>query len=244
MSQTCCAEFSRWMGQDGLMWKQALGFALFGATVAIVTAALTQGSSQASATITLFSGGTPISGFAGESQWAWPIEAAVIGAVLGALTGLVLHLAGVRISGGQDNRMLRTVVAGLVGVTLGLTPLLVLISMAFTRSVDIGWSPLLVYAVSGFLAYGLAVAAVFGVLRAAGDRLTTRTTQAVAAMLPVGALAATTVGVGTAWRLGFSTAAPTWIAVVLLVVLVLAMTFVAARAWALRIQPRDLPEVA
>lgn len=234
------------MGQDGLMWKQALGFALFGATVAIVTAALTQGSSQASATITLFSGGTTISGFAGESQWTWPIEAAVIGAVLGALTGLVLHLAGVRISGGQDNRMLRTVVAGLVGVTLGLTPLLVLISMAFTRSVDIGWSPLLVYAVSGFLAYGLAVAAVFGVLRAAGDRLTTRTAQAVAvaAMLPVGALAATTVGVGTAWRLGFSTAAPTWIAVVLLVVLVLAMTFVAARAWALRIQPRDLPEVA
>lgn len=232
------------MGQDGLMWKQALGFALFGATVAIVTAALTQGSSQASATITLFSGGTTISGFAGESQWAWPIEAAVIGAVLGALTGLVLHLAGVRISGGQDNRMLRTVVAGLVGVTLGLTPLSVLISMAFTRSVDIGWSPLLVYAVSGFLAYGLAVAAVFGVLRAAGDRLTTRTAQAVAAMLPVGALAATTVGVGTAWRLGFSTAAPTWIAVVLLVVLVLAMTFVAARAWALRIQPRDLPEVA
>lgn len=227
-----------------MMWKQALGFALFGATVAIVTAALTQGSSQASATITLFSGGTTISGFAGESQWAWPIEAAVIGAVLGALTGLVLHLAGVRISGGQDNRMLRTVVAGLVGVTLGLTPLLVLISMAFTRSVDIGWSPLLVYAVSGFLAYGLAVAAVFGVLRAAGDRLTTRTAQAVAAMLPVGALAATTVGVGTAWRLGFSTAAPTWIAVVLLVVLVLAMTFVAARAWALRIQPRDLPEVA
>ncbi|YCN55864.1 hypothetical protein AB9M10_29620 [Rhodococcus erythropolis] len=216
------------------MWKQALGFALFGATVAIVTAALTQGSSQASATITLFSGGTTISGFAGESQWAWPIEAAVIGAVLGALTGLVLHLAGVRISGGQDNRMLRTVVAGLVGVTLGLTPLSVLISMAFTRSVDIGWSPLLVYAVSGFLAYGLAVAAVFGVLRAAGDRLTTRTAQAVAAMLPVGALAATTVGVGTAWRLGFSTAAPTWIAVVLLVVLVLAMTFVAARAWAVR----------
>lgn len=244
MTQTCCAEFSRGMGQDGLMWKQALGFALFGATVAIVTAALTQGSAQASATITLFSGGTTISGFAGESQWAWPIEAAVIGAVLGALTGLVLHLAGVRISGGQDNRMLRTVVAGLVGVTLGLTPLLVLISMAFTRSVDIGWSPLLVYAVSGFLAYGLAVAAVFGVLRAAGDRLTTRTAQAVAAMLPVGALAATTVGVGTAWRLGFSTAAPTWIAVVLLVVLVLAMTFVAARAWALRIQPRDLPEVA
>ncbi|MHA6742006.1 hypothetical protein [Rhodococcus erythropolis] len=226
------------------MWKQALGLALFGATVAIVTATLTQGSSQASATITLFSGGTTISGFAGESQWAWPIEAAVIGAVLGALTGLVLHLAGVRISGGQDNRMLRTVVAGLVGVTLGLTPLLVLISMAFTGSVDIGWSPLLVYAVSGFLAYGLAVAAVFGVLRAAGDRLTTRTAQAVAAMLPVGALAATTVGVGTAWRLGFSTAAPTWIAVVLLVVLVLAMTFVAARAWALRIQPRDLPEVA
>ena len=217
---------------------------MFGATVAIVTAALTQGSSQASATITLFSGGTTISGFAGESQWAWPIEAAVIGAVLGALTGLVLHLAGVRISGGQDNRMLRTVVEGLVGVTLGLTPLLVLISMAFTRSVDIGWSPLLVYAGSGFLAYGLAVAAVFGVLRAAGDRLTTRTAQAVAAMLPVGALAATTVGVGTAWRLGFSTAAPTWIAVVLLVVLVLAMTFVAARAWALRIQPRDLPEVA
>ncbi|OXM19776.1 hypothetical protein CBI33_21100 [Rhodococcus erythropolis] len=96
------------MGQDGLMWKQALGFALFGATVAIVTAALTQGSSQASATITLFSGGTTISGFAGESQWTWPIEAAVIGAVLGALTGLVLHLAGVRISGGRAQPAERT----------------------------------------------------------------------------------------------------------------------------------------
>lgn len=109
------------------MWKQALGFALFGATVAIVTAALTQGSAQASATITLFSGGTTISGFAGESQWTWPIEAAVIGALLGALTGFVLRLAGVRISGSQDNRLVRTVVAGIAGVTLGLTPLLVLI---------------------------------------------------------------------------------------------------------------------
>ena len=112
------------------MWKQALGFALFGATVAIVTAALTQGSAQASATITLFSGGTTISGFAGESQWTWPIEAAVIGALLGALTGFVLRLAGVRISGGQDNRMVPTVVAGLAGVTLGLTPLLVLMNTA------------------------------------------------------------------------------------------------------------------
>ncbi|MBQ7805222.1 hypothetical protein [Rhodococcus sp. (in: high G+C Gram-positive bacteria)] len=226
------------------MWKQALGFALFGATVAIVTAALTQGSAQASATITLFSGGTTISGFAGESQWTWPIEAAVIGALLGALTGFVLRLAGVRISGSQDNRLVRTVVAGIAGVTLGLTPLLVLIGMAFTGSVDMGWSPLLVYAVSGLLAYGLSVAAVFGVLRAAGDRLTVRTTRAVAAMLPVGALAATAAGVGTAWELGFSTAAPTWMAVVLLVVLVLAVTFVAARAWALRMQARDFPEVA
>lgn len=224
------------------MWKQALGFALFGATVAIVTAALTQGSAQASATITLFSGGTTISGFAGESQWTWPIEAAVIGALLGALTGFVLRLAGVRISGSQDNRLVRTVVAGIAGVTLGLTPLLVLIGMAFTGSVDMGWSPLLVYAVSGLLAYGLSVAAVFGVLRAAGDRLTVCTTRAVAAMLPVGAVAATAAGVGTAWKLGFSTA--TWIAVVLLVVLVLAMTFVAARAWALRTQPQDIPEVA
>ncbi len=64
--------------------------------------------------------------------------------------------------------MVPTVVAGLAGVTLGLTPLLVLIGMAFTGSVDIGWSPLLVYAVSGLLAYGISVAAVFGVLRAAG----------------------------------------------------------------------------
>ncbi|MDI9901141.1 hypothetical protein QM716_14885 [Rhodococcus sp. IEGM 1409] len=226
------------------MWKQAFGFALFGAAVALVAASLTQGSSQASATITLFSGGTTISGFAGEPQWNRPIEAAVIGALLGALTGFVLRLAGVRVSGGQDIRMVRTVVAGLAGVTLGLTPLLVLISKAFTGSVDIGWPPLLVYAVSGLLAYGLSVAAVFGVLRAAGDRLTVRTTRAVAAMLPVGALAATAAGVGTAWRLGFSTAAPTWIAVVLLVVLVLAGTFVVARAWALRMQARDFPEVA
>ncbi|MFE5642568.1 hypothetical protein [Rhodococcus sp. NPDC056516] len=231
------------MGQDGVMWKQALGFALFGATVASVAASLTQGSLQASATITLFSGGTTISGFAGESQWNWSIDAAVIGALLGALTGFVLRLAGVRISGGQDNRLVRTVVAGIAGVTLGLTPLLVLIGMAFTGSVDMGWSPLLVYAVSGLLAYGLSVAAVFGVLRAAGDRLTVRTTRAVAVILPVGALAATAAGVGTAWKLGFSTAAPTWIAVVLLVVLVLAVTFVAARAWALRMQPHDLPEV-
>lgn len=119
------------MGQDGVMWKQALGFASFGAAIAMVAASLTQGSSQPSATITRFSGGTTISGFAGESQWNWPIAAAVIGAVLGALTGFVLRLAGVRISGGQDNRMVRSVVAGLVGVTLGLTPLLVLIGLAF-----------------------------------------------------------------------------------------------------------------
>ncbi|MER2086330.1 hypothetical protein [Rhodococcus sp. (in: high G+C Gram-positive bacteria)] len=227
-----------------MMWKQALGFSLFGAAVALIATALTQGSSQVPATITLFSGGTTISSVGGESHWAWPIRAALTGAVLGAMTGFVLRLAGVRMSAGQDNRVVRTVVAGLAGVTLGLTPLLVVISMAFTGSVDIGWSPLAVYAVSGLVAYGLSVAAVFGVLRAAGDRLTTRTTRAVAAMLPVGALVAIAVGVGTAWKLGFSTAAPTWIAVVLLVVLVLATTLVAARAWALRTQPRDLPEVA
>lgn len=38
------------------MWKQALGFALFGAAVALVAASLTQGTSQASDTITLFFG--------------------------------------------------------------------------------------------------------------------------------------------------------------------------------------------
>ena len=94
------------------MWKQALGFSLFGAAVALIATALTQGSSQVPATITLFSGGTTISSVGGESHWAWPIRAALTGAVLGAMTGFVLRLAGVRMSAGQDNRVVRTVVAG------------------------------------------------------------------------------------------------------------------------------------
>lgn len=157
------------------------------------------------------------------------VAVAAVSAVVGAVMGVVLHVAGVRV---HARGVGVTTVAGLVGCTVGLSP--VVFAAAMVIDLPEGVSPLVLYAVSGAAAYGLAIAAVYLALRAVGDRVTNPTVRAVAVVLPVGALVATAVGVSSAWTLGFSTVTSTWVVVVVAVVLVLIMTFAAARAIAIR----------
>lgn len=171
-----------------------------------------------------------VSSFSGgglsASEPARYLTVAAVGAVVGIATGVVLHLAGVRV---QARRCVGlTIVAGLVGCTVGVLPALV--AAGTVVELPEGLSPLVLYAVSGAAAYGLAIAAVYLALRVIGDPATTPTARATAIVLPVGALIATATGMGSAWALGFSTVTSTWIVVIVAVVLVLTTTFAVARA--------------
>ncbi|NMO05112.1 hypothetical protein HH308_28225 [Gordonia sp. TBRC 11910] len=166
------------------------------------------------------------------------VETAAIGAALGAGAGVFLWVIGLRMSGAAGNRIARVVAAGLFGTTVGLSPTLILLAGAFA---DAHWARgfsstatiLAVYAVSGVLGYCTALAAVYLVLRA-GDAPSSTTVKVTAAFLPVGAISATLIGVGAAYRMGYSTTTSTWVVVVTLVVSMLAATFAAARSFALR----------
>nr|WP_141217279.1 hypothetical protein [Rhodococcus sp. 05-2221-1B] len=168
--------------------------------------------------------------------WVRPVVAASTGAVIGMFAGLVLHLCGYRFTVEPSRRVGLVVVAGLVGVTLGMMPVLILVGTSFSGSSS-GVSPdylLPIYAGTAVLAYVLGIASVRLLLRATDDPLPSRTTKVVAAFLPIGGVLATLVGMGTAWILGFSMKASTFVAVIVAVLCVLVATFALARAWALR----------
>jgi len=162
--------------------------------------------------------------------------------VAGAGCGMVLWLSGwrvVRDTASEEERrgrrtflLGRTVAAALVGVTVGLSPMLVLLYVVFTATVGIAveWaSVLVVYAGSGVLAYGCALLVVWWVLAAAGDDRRAGTVRMLAVLLPVGALAATAVGVGAAGLFGYSTVPATFVCVVTVVAAVLTATAALAR---------------
>ncbi|MFW0789598.1 hypothetical protein [Gordonia sp. CPCC 205333] len=208
------------------MIRQSAGFALLGSLLALLGAAVFQGHSSDGYATYFIGGGSNF------GDWGY-LEVAVGGAILGLVIGATLWFVGLRTSGSLDNRIARVTAAGLLGTTVGMSPTLVLVSGAFndaTRDAPI----FVIYPVSAVLAYVLALAAVFIVLRIAGDESATATTKTTAAILPIGGVIATLTGVGAAYRFSYSTSTPTWIVVFIVVVLVLAATFGAGRALAIR----------
>ena len=158
---------------------------------------------------------------------------AAAGAAMGAVGAGVLRAAGAQVP--PHRRVGLTVAVGVIGCVVGVLPALIAVTVAADLP---GWlPPLLLYAVTGALGYGLAVTAVYLALRTVGDHAIRPTTRATALVLPVGALLATAAGVTSAWVLGFSTVTSTWVVVITLVVLILSATFAAARAIGLR-QPQ------
>ncbi|MEU3474398.1 hypothetical protein [Rhodococcus sp. NPDC006774] len=134
------------------------------------------------------------------------------------------------------------VVAGLIGVTLRMTPVLILVGTSFSGlSSGVSTEHLLpIYAGTGVLAYVLGVTSVRLLLRATHDPLSSRTTKVVAAILPIGGALASLVGTGTAWILGFSTTASTFVAVIVAVLCVLVANFALAWSRALRTTALEL----
>lgn len=222
------------------MGRLCFALTLVGGLVALLGAALYQGLSSPGGGggygvdvigAWSFSGGPGSSEFlhnTSESQRY--LTASAVGAVIGLGTGVVLHLVGVRVDAGT--RVGLTVLAGLVGCTVGLLP--ALIPLATGAEPPAGLSPLELYAVAGTLAYALALAAVHLALRAVGDPGTKPTTHATAVVLPIGAVLATAAGVFSAWVLGFSTVNSTWIVVFVEVILILCASFAVSRGVGMR----------
>lgn len=215
------------------MGRLCLALTVVGGLVALLGAALYQG-------LSIPGGGggygvdvigaTSFSGDHITSESQRYVTAGAVGAVIGLVTGAVLHLVGVRVDAGT--RVGLTVLAGLLGCTVGLLPALI----PLTTGADPpgGLSPLELYAVTGMLAYALALAAVHFSLGAVGAPGTKPTTHATAVALPVGAILATAAGVFSAWWLGFSTVTSTWIVVVVEVVLILCASFAVSRGVGMR----------
>ncbi|MGV8874425.1 MAG: hypothetical protein ACOH2Q_17970 [Rhodococcus sp. (in: high G+C Gram-positive bacteria)] len=214
------------------MIKQGVGFALLGAVIAVLGQSVT-GSSGYSAYV---SGESFYGPDTALGPWVRPVVAAAVGAVVGMLAGLVLHLSGFRFAVDPSRRVGLVAIAGLIGVTLGMTPVLVLVGTSFSGQTSTVTTDYLlpIYAGTGVLAYVLGVVSVRLMLRATHDPLPARTAKVVAAFLPIGGVLATLVGMGTAWVLGFSTSASTFVTVIVAVLCVLVATLALARAWALR----------
>jgi hypothetical protein len=196
-----------------------------GSVVAVLTTALFDGLSGPG-----FGEFYAISSFAGGpvtvSEPGRYLVVAAVGAIVGLLTGVVLGIAGARID--ERRRMGVTVVAGLGGCAVGVLPALALAYNA--AELPGGMTPLVLYAVTSAVAYGLALASVHWVLRAGGDPAARATTRTTAIVLPVGAVIATLAGIGSAWLLGFSTTTSTWLVVVCVVLVLLSVTLAVARA--------------
>ena len=174
--------------------------------------------------------------------WIVSVIVLVGAAVAGAGCGVVLWLSGwrvVRDEASADERrgrrtflLGRTVAAALGGVTVGLSPMLVLLYVVFTATVGIAveWASVLVlYAGSAVLAYGCALLGVWWVLASAGDDRRAGTVRMLAVLLPVGALMATAAGVGAAGLFGYSTVPATFVCVIAVVAAVLTATVALAR---------------
>ncbi|GAB20142.1 hypothetical protein GOEFS_106_00380 [Gordonia effusa NBRC 100432] len=210
------------------MIRQSTGFALFGSLLALLGAAAIQGQSANVFATYVIVGGSDL------GDWSY-LEVAAGGAILGLLVGATLWLVGLRTVGATHNRIARVTAAGLLGTAIGMSPTLVLVGGAFNDATWARDAPIfVVYPVSAVLAYVLSLAAVFAVLRIVGDESATATTKATAALLPVGGVIATLAGVGAAYRFDYSTTTPTWIVVLVLVIMVLAATFATGRAIGMR----------
>ncbi|MGZ9827278.1 hypothetical protein ACXYTP_10245 [Tsukamurella ocularis] len=166
-----------------------------------------------------------------------------VGAIVGAVTGLVLWAVGVRPRGREGDRIGTVVIAGVLGAAVGLSPVLAFVGISFAGSASAPSTSvvLAIYAAGGLLAYSAALAAVAGALRARGDARIRPTVRTLAWALPLGAAAATAAGVAAASTTDFSTATATWIRAVIAAVAVVAATLSAGRALAVRPGPTATP---
>ncbi|MGB6246803.1 MULTISPECIES: hypothetical protein [Gordonia] len=213
------------------MVKQAGGFALFGVVVALLAWSLSNGSGSFGDSAQLVIIGSFRSLPSSGEQL---LAAAAVGAVVGAVIGALLWAIGFRMVGERNNRVGRTVAAGVVGAAVGVGG-----GVAFAFGGVVGSPPstsmiLGAYAVCGLVGYGLALAAISVVLRLSGDLAVRRTMVVSAVAMVPGALVALAAGVGAAWMLGFTIAPDTWVASSVSVIVVLAATLGAARIVAIR----------
>lgn len=224
---------------DVRMWKLPLWFAVFGSLIAVLGSGAGDLGFGGDST-NLFDGGSSLTVRFYGPDWEQLWKIAVVGSVLGALIGVVLYLAGVRVTVGAGTRFGRVVSAGLAGIAVGLAPILVVVLDAVND-----WQPgysvaaepvslLTTYSVCAGLAYCAALLLVWSILRLTGDDFGPGTTKRVAVLLPVGGIVATACGVGTAWLYDFTTRPYVVVASTLVVLLVLSATFAAARVWAVK----------
>ena len=120
---------------------------------------------------------------------------------------------------------------------VGLSPALIVTGAAFSGSswidgVATGHVTLPLYAVSAALAWIAATMFVRLLMSRWGDTWSARAVRATAVAAPLGGIAATAARSATAWWLGFDTSAPTYVAVVTVVIAVLAAASGLARKWA------------
>ncbi len=210
--------------------RQTVGFAVFGAFLAVLATALSAGGGSWSgtgyATVQIWTDASA------ASRPAPYLVATLVGLVLGALFGATARLAGFTMTGPAGNRVVRVVVAGLCAAAVG--PVLAVVDVSGVL-IPLGTPGLLaVYAACGLGSYVLTLAVVYGVLRAANDDRAGRTVRVLAWLLPIGAAVATAAGVGAAWLLGFTYTAATWIAAVGAAGAVVGLTLAAGRGIALR----------
>lgn len=217
------------------MGRMCLWLMFLGCVIGLLTAALFEGLTGPGSGGYIVSGDyTVIGSFTGGgtsvSESTRYAVIAAVGAVVGALGGGVLHLTGAQVQ--PLHRVGLTMAVGLAACAVGVLPAMI----AAATVADLpGWfHPLMLYAITGAVGYGLAITAVYVTLRMAGDQAARSTARITALVLPVGTVVATTAGVGSAWVLGFSTVTSTWVVATTLAILILSATFAVARAISLR----------
>ncbi|QCQ90861.1 hypothetical protein [Rhodococcus sp. SGAir0479] len=144
---------------------------------------------------------------------------------------------------GRARRLGLVVPTALAGVAVGFALVAVMLYLGFTGSgvhIEPAYLVVGLYAVTGALAYLLAVACTFVTLHGARDPRAASTARWLPALLPAGAAVATTAGVGVAWVLGFTTETRTFAAVIAVVCAALVAATTGARYLATR--PRAASE--
>ncbi|GAC78983.1 hypothetical protein SAMN04488550_0493 [Gordonia malaquae] len=181
--------------------KQTFGFALFGGYLGLMTASLTVSmriiypftaytplTSHADGTADFISSSV---GVAGEGVFTVPV---LVGVIVGGVVGVLTRLTGLVMRGPDRNCFVRVGVAGLVGAGIGVGLATTVAFGGLVRPAPDTGTVLAIYAGCGLLAYALALAAIYGVLRMSDDDPTVPTVKTAACALPIGGAAATGVG--------------------------------------------------
>lgn len=211
--------------------RQIFGFALLGGWIALLASSLSDVAQPTGSAICVFVGSSAsVPSMFTERPY---LAGIVVGVVAGALISVVLRFCGFTMTGQPNNRTTRVVAAGLTGAAIGIG-LAVAVAFGDVVSDPSAAGILAIYLVCGVLAYGLSLGAVHTALRLSGDENTRETVRTLAWVVPIGAIAATAAGVGTASLSDFATTESTWIATCTVVVTVASAAFAIGRGHALR----------